>query len=216
MPIPARRIFIFILSLIPLGFIVYKILVNDLGADPAKTIVLFTGNWAFYFLLITLTVTPLRRIVQFTFLHFRWLQVHRRMLGLFTLFYALLHLVSFLWFVLGWEFSRFDDELIKRPYILVSIPAFVLLVALGVTSTQGIMRRMGKNWLLLHKAIYLIAILAWLHVLMQVRSSYFDAVFFGVLVLLLLAIRWNNFRWIQFFYPKNRGASNTNRRDENV
>jgi sulfoxide reductase heme-binding subunit YedZ len=138
------------------------------------------------------------------------------MLGLFTLFYALLHLVSFLWFVLGWEFSRFDDELIKRPYILVSIPALVLLVALGITSTQGMMRRMGKNWLLLHKTIYVIAILAWLHVLMQVRSSYFDAVFFGILVLLLLAVRWNNFRWIQFFYPKNRGASNTNRRDDNI
>ncbi len=216
MPISIRRILIFILSLIPLGFIVYKILINDLGADPAKTIVLFTGNWAFYFLLITLTVTPLRRIVQFPFLHFRWLQVHRRMLGLFTLFYALLHLVSFLWFVLGWEFSRFDDELIERPYILVSIPALVLLIALGITSTQGIMRRMGKNWLLLHKTIYVIAILSCLHVLMQVRSSYFDAVFFGVLVLLLLAIRWNNFRWVQFLYPKNSSASNTNRSDDNV
>jgi sulfoxide reductase heme-binding subunit YedZ len=67
MPIATRRILIFILSLIPLGFIVYKTLINDLGADPAKTIVLFTGNWAFYFLIITLTVTPLRRIVQFTF-----------------------------------------------------------------------------------------------------------------------------------------------------
>jgi methionine sulfoxide reductase heme-binding subunit len=216
MPITLRRVFIFILSLIPLSFIVYKTLVNDLGADPAKTIVLFTGNWAFYFLLITLTVTPLRRIVQFTFLHFRWLQVHRRMLGLFTLFYALLHLVSFLWFVLGWEFSRFDDELIKRPYILVSIPALVFLVALGITSTQSMMRRMGKNWLLLHKTIYVIAILAWLHVLMQVRSSYFDAVFFGMLVLLLLAVRWNNFRWIQLPYPKHSSTGNTNRGDDDI
>lgn len=216
MPIIILRILIFILSLIPLGFIVYKILINDLGADPAKAVVLFTGNWTFYFLLITLAVTPLRRIIQFTFLHFRWLQLHRRMLGLFTLFYALLHLFSFLWFVLGWDFSRFDDELIKRPYILVSLPAVALLIALGVTSTQGMMRRLGKKWLSLHKTIYLIAILAWLHVLMQVRSSYFDAVFFGLLVFLLLAVRWNNFRWVQFFYPKNSGASNPNRRNDNI
>jgi methionine sulfoxide reductase heme-binding subunit len=216
MPIIIRRILIFILSLIPLGFIGYKILINDLGADPAKAIVLFTGNWAFYFLLITLAVTPLKRLIQFKFLHFRWLQLHRRMLGLFTLFYALLHLISFLWFVLGWDFSRFDDELIKRPYILVSMPAVILLIALGVTSTQGMMKRLGKKWLSLHKTIYLIAILAWLHVLMQVRSSYFDAVFFGMLVFLLLAVRWNNFRWTQFFYPKNSGASNSNRRDKDI
>jgi methionine sulfoxide reductase heme-binding subunit len=216
MPIIIRRILVFILSLIPLGFIIYKILMNDLGADPAKAVVLFTGNWTFYFLLITLAVTPLKRIIQFNHLHFRWLQVHRRMLGLFTLFYALLHLISFLWFVLGWDFSRFDDELIKRPYILVSLPAVVLLIALGITSTQGMMKRLGKKWLSLHKTIYLIAILAWLHVLMQVRSSYFDAVFFGLLVLLLLIVRWNNFRWVQLLHPKNSGASHTNRRDDNI
>ncbi len=194
MPIILRRILIFILSLIPLGFIAYKILTNDLGADPAKTIVLFTGNWAFYFLLITLAVTPLKRMVKFAYFHFRWLQVHRRMLGLFTLFYALLHLTSFLWFVLGWEFSRFDDELVKRPYILVSLPAVVLLIMLGVTSTQAMMKKLGKNWLLLHKSIYLIAILAWLHVLMQVRSSYVDAVVFGCLVLFLLVVRLRFFQ----------------------
>ncbi len=216
MPIILRRILIFILSMIPLIFLVYKTLINDLGADPAKAIVLFTGNWAFYFLLVTLTVTPLKRIIQFKNLHFRWLQLHRRMLGLFTLFYALLHLIAFLWFVLGWEFARFDDELIKRPYILVSLPAVILLLLLGLTSTQGMMKKLGKKWLSLHKTIYLIAILAWVHVLMQVRSSYFDAIFFGTLVFMLLMVRWNNFRWIQFFYPKYRSARNANRCDDNI
>ncbi len=216
MPIIIRKLLIFILSLSPFFFIVYKTLANGLGADPAKAIVLFTGNWAFYFLLMTLAVTPLKRMIQFRYLHFRWLQLHRRMLGLFALFYALLHLIAFLWFVLGWEFSRFDDELIKRPYILVSLPAVVLLLALGITSTQGMMKRLGKKWLSLHKTIYLIAVLAWLHVLMQVRSSYFDAVFFGLLVLLLLLVRWKGFQWTQFFYPKNSSASHTNRGDNNI
>jgi methionine sulfoxide reductase heme-binding subunit len=189
MPVLWRRVLIFFLALIPLVFIVYKTLADQLGADPAKTIVLFTGEWTIYFLFITLAVTPLRRLINFKNLHFRWLQIHRRMLGLFTLFYAILHVLAFLVFILGLDFSRFGKELVERPYILVSIPAVMLLIALGITSTNAMMRRMGKNWLRLHKSIYLIAILAWVHVLMQVRSSYFEAVLFGVILLALLLPR---------------------------
>jgi sulfoxide reductase heme-binding subunit YedZ len=189
MPVLWRRVLIFFLALIPLVFIVYKTLANQLGADPAKAIVLFTGEWTIYFLFITLAVTPLRRLVNFTNFHFRWLQVHRRMLGLFTLLYAVLHVLAFLVFILGLDFSRFGKELVERPYILVTIPAVILLIALGVTSTKAMMRRLGKNWLRLHKSIYLIAILAWVHVLMQVRSSYFEAVLFVVILLALLLPR---------------------------
>lgn len=189
MPVFWRRVLIFSLSLIPLVFIVYKTLTNQLGADPAKTIVLFTGEWAIYFLFITLAVTPLRRFITYKNFHFRWLQIHRRMLGLFTLFYAVLHVLAFLVFILGLDLSRFGKELVERPYILVSIPAVVLLIALGVTSTKAMMRRLGKNWLRLHKSIYLIAILVWVHVFMQVRSSYFEAVLFGVILLALLLSR---------------------------
>lgn len=189
MPVLWRRITIFILSLIPLAWLVYQTLTNQLGADPAKTIVLFTGEWTIYFLFITLAVTPLRRLVTFPKFHFRWLQVHRRMLGLFTLFYALSHVTSFLVFILGLDFTRFAKELVERPYILVTIPAVILLIALGVTSTQAMMRRLGKNWISLHKTIYLIAILAWVHVFMQVRSSYFEAVLFGIIIMILLGLR---------------------------
>jgi methionine sulfoxide reductase heme-binding subunit len=184
MPVIWRRVLIFAVSLFPLFFIVYKTITNQLGADPAKAIVLFTGTWAFYFLLITLSVTPLKRLASQS-----WLMTHRRMLGLFTLFYAIAHLLSYLIFILGLDFSSFGSELVKRPYILLTIPAVVLLIALGATSTQAMMRRLGKNWVKLHKSIYLIAILAWLHVLLQVRSSYADAVLFGVLTALLLGVR---------------------------
>lgn len=184
MPVIWRRVLIFTVSLLPLCFIVYKTITNQLGADPAKAIVLFAGTWAFYFLLITLSVTPLKRLANQS-----WLMVHRRMLGLFTLFYAIAHLLSYLIFILGLDYSSFGSELVKRPYILLTIPAVVLLIALGATSTQAMMRRLGKNWVKLHKSIYLIAILAWLHVLLQVRSSYADAVLFGVLTALLLGVR---------------------------
>lgn len=189
MPVLWRRVLVFLLAFVPLVFIVYKTFANQLGADPAKTIVLFTGEWTMYFLFMTLTVTPLRRLVNFPRFHFRWLQAHRRMLGLFTLFYALLHMAAFLVFILGLDFSRFGKELVERPYILVTIPAVIILLALGVTSTQAMMRRLGKHWSRLHKFVYLVAILAWVHVFMQVRSSYFEATLFGVLLLILLLPR---------------------------
>ena len=184
MPIFWRRIVIFVVSLIPFFLLIFKAIANHFGADPAKAIVLFTGTWAFYFLLITLSVSPLKKIVNQG-----WLMVHRRMLGLFTLFYAVLHMLTYLIFILGFNFSSFGSELVKRPYILLTIPAVILLIILGATSTQGMMRKLGKNWVKLHKSIYLVAILAWLHVLLQVRSSYADAVLFGVLTVCLLGIR---------------------------
>lgn len=190
MPVLWRRICIFVVALIPLVYLIVMVVNNQLGADPAKMIVLFTGEWTIYFLFITLSVTPLRRLVSFNHLHFRWLQTHRRMLGLFTLFYALLHVLSYFVFILGGDLSRFGVELVKRPYILVTIPAVVLLIVLGVTSTQKMMRRLGKNWLKLHQSIYLIVLLAWVHVFWQVRSSYTDAVVFGVITFLLLGIRF--------------------------
>ena len=189
MPVLWRRILIFFLALIPLVFIIYKTISNQLGADPAKTIVLFTGEWAIYFLFITLAVTPLRRLISVGGIHFRWLQVHRRMFGLFTLFYALLHVSAFLVFILGLDFTRFGKELVERPYILITIPAVILLIVLGLTSTKAMMQRLGKSWVKLHRSIYMIAILAWLHVFMQVRSSYFEAVIFGGILFWLLGIR---------------------------
>jgi sulfoxide reductase heme-binding subunit YedZ len=189
MPVTWRRIAIFLLSLAPFTWLVWATLTNQLGADPAKTIVLLTGHYTFYFLLITLAVTPLRRLVKFRHFHFRWLQIHRRMLGLFTLFYALAHMTAFLVFILGLDFTLFAAELVKRPYILFTLPAIVLLILLGITSTKSMMRRLGKNWQRLHNSFYLIAVLAWLHVFMQVRSSYQDAVVFGIGVAVLLGIR---------------------------
>lgn len=184
MPVIWRRVLIFLLGLTPLTFIVYSATVNRLGADPAKAIVLFTGTWAFYFLLITLAVSPLKRIANQ-----HWLMIHRRMLGLFTLFYAILHMLAYLIFILGLNFAIFGSELVKRPYILLTIPAIFLLIILGITSTKGMMRKLGKNWIKLHKTIYVVAILAWFHVLLQVRSSYADAVLFGGLTAVLLGIR---------------------------
>ena len=184
MPVFWRRICVFIFSLLPLIWIFYKAASNALGADPQKAVVLFTGTWAFYFLLITLAVSPLKRLAKQ-----HWLMPHRRMLGLFVAFYALLHVAAYLVFMLGLDFSSFTKELIERPYILLTIPAVFLLLLMAITSTKVMMKKLGKHWVRLHQSIYLVAVLAWLHVLLQVRSSYADAVVFGSLVFVLLGKR---------------------------
>ena len=183
-PTSWRRLIIFLCALIPFAWLVFNTITQQLGADPAKTIVLFTGEWTIYFLFITLSVTPLRRLLKWN-----WLMPHRRMLGLFALFYGLLHLLSYLIFILGLDFSRLVSETLKRPYITVGFPALLILVALGITSTQKMMRRLGKNWVKLHRLVYLALILAWIHVLWQVRSSYFEATVYGAIVAVLLGIR---------------------------
>lgn len=179
-----RRLLILILGLLPVLWLVTRTAMGQLGADPAKTIVLLTGQWTFYALLVTLAVTPLKKL-----LGWRWLMPHRRMLGLFALFYGLLHLSSYLVFILGWNFAQLGEDIVKRPYITVGAPALLILVVLGATSTKGMMRRLGKNWVRLHRLVYLAAILAWIHVFWQVRASYADAVLFGVLTLVVLAPR---------------------------
>lgn len=179
-----RRLIIFLCALIPFAWLVFNTVTQQLGADPAKTIVLFTGEWTLYFLFITLSVTPLRRLLKWN-----WLMPHRRMLGLFALFYGVLHLLSYLIFILGLDFSRLVSETLKRPYITVGFPALLILIVLGVTSTQKMMRRLGKNWVKLHRLVYLALILAWIHILWQVRSSYFEAAVYGAIVTVLLGIR---------------------------
>jgi sulfoxide reductase heme-binding subunit YedZ len=199
-PILWRRVIILLLGLAPFAWISYATVTQQLGADPAKTIVLFTGEWTIYSLFFTLSVSPLVR-----FLKWRWLMPHRRMLGLFALFYALCHLFSYLVFILGLDMSRFFSELAKRPYITAGAPAILILIALGVTSTQGMMRRLGKNWQRLHKLVYLALFLGWIHVLWQVRSSYFDAVLYGVITAALLGVRayW---RWQQLQKRRAKAA----------
>jgi Predicted membrane protein len=191
-----RRWLIFIVALIPLIWLTFNTITQQLGADPAKTIVLYTGEWTLYFLFITLSITPLRRLLKWN-----WLMPHRRMLGLFALFYGVLHLLSYAVFILGLDLGRLAAETIKRPYITAGFPALLILIVLGITSTQAMVRRLGKNWARLHRLVYLALILAWIHVLWQVRSSYFEATVYGAIALCLLGIR------VYFLWRKRQARS---------
>ena len=160
-PIGVAKAATFVAGLIPFGLLVYALIMDpvSLGANPAETILHRTGDWTIYFLLITLAVTPIRRLL-------RWNDAirFRRQFGLFAFFYASLHLLAYIGFDRLFDFGDMASELAKRPFILVGFLAFVLMVPLAVTSTRvWVLRLGGTMWTRLHKAIYPIAALSVIH-----------------------------------------------------
>ena len=185
-----RRCLIFLALLMPFIYICYQVVVlqlgeyDILGPEPGKAITWFTGEWAFNILILTLAVTPARQ-----WLGWKWLLTHRRMLGLFVLFYATLHLFSYMAFLLGWEWGDIGEELIERPYLTLGFIAWLLLIPLAVTSTKGWQRRLKRKWKSLHKFIYIIAVLCSIHYLLQIRSNWFEPSLYALIVFILLSQR---------------------------
>lgn len=157
---------------------------NLLGTDPVKTLTLETGEWALRMLLLALAVTPLRYLFAQPLI---WR--FRRMLGLYAFFYAALHLLVFLAFVLQWHWRELVQEIVERPYITVGFAAVVLMLPLALTSTQGMQRRLGRNWKRLHRLVYVAGILAILHLLWILRSSTLDGWIYGCILAALLMHR---------------------------
>ena len=175
---------IFFLALTPFVWLLSKVFQNDLGPDPAQALSIETGEWTLRFLLLTLAITPFRQI-------FRMAEIARlrRMIGLFTFFYASIHFLSWMAFILGFRWLAIAEELVERPYITVGFLAYVILFLLGVTSTNSMVRRLGKNWKRLHKFVYAASILAIVHLLWILRTDVTEAVIYGVLLAILLGYR---------------------------
>lgn len=189
---------VFVLALLPFAVLLLRILQNNLGPDPVQELSLETGEWTLRFLILALAMTPLRRItnqIEFTRL--------RRMIGLFALFYATAHLLVWLMFVLEFRWFAIAEEIIERPYITVGFSAYLILLALGLTSPKFMVRKLGKNWKRLHKLVYLAAILGVLHLLWILRLDIGPAVFYGVLVAFLLGYR----AWFSLRARRNRAAA---------
>jgi methionine sulfoxide reductase heme-binding subunit len=184
--ITAIKAAVFALSLLPFFKLVWLV-ANDRLVEPLQYITRATGDWTLYFLCITLAVTPLRRLSKWN-----WVLKLRRMLGLYAFFYALLHFTTFLWFDHFFDVQEMLKDVVKRPFITVGFIAFVLLIPLAATSTNGMVRRLGgKRWQLLHKAIYVIAPLGILHFwwMKAAKHDFSQPIVFGVIVLALLAVR---------------------------
>ena len=180
----AIRSAVFALSLLPFLWLLFRAATDRLTANPIEDITLTTGVWALRFLLLTLAITPLRRISGWN-----GIIQYRRMIGLFAFFYAVLHVLT--WVVLdqffAWE-SMLKD-VAKRPFITMGMLAFVLLIPLAVTSTKGWIRRLGRQWQTLHRLIYLAAIAAVFHFLWKVKVAAGEPVYYAAILALLLAFR---------------------------
>ncbi len=175
---------VFLLPLLPLGLLIHNAWIFNLGADPAQAIVHETGLWAINLLWITLAITPLRRIFKIN-----WPMRFRRMMGLYSLFYAVVHLLAFATFIVGWQPDLLLKELSERPYIVVGALAVLMLIPLGITSTHKMQRRLGRNWLRLHKLVYPIALLVMVHIIWQIRSDFGEQLLYGTLLSVLLGSR---------------------------
>jgi sulfoxide reductase heme-binding subunit YedZ len=170
-------------GLSPLAWQVWAFFTGHLEAEPVKGMEHFTGKTAIIILLITLAVTPIRRIT-------RWNGIIkvRRLIGLFAFFYALVHFLIFLTFDLEWNFGQLAREVVERPWITVGFTALVLLAILAITSPQVMVRKLGKKWTTLHRLIYFAAGLAVLHFIWsQKKDIRTPLLYLGVLAVLLLA-----------------------------
>jgi len=182
---------VFLLCLTPAALVITDAfeLTGGLGANPIEAILDRFGNWGIRFIMITLTVTPLRRLTGWN-----WLQRFRRMFGLFTFFYILMHFLT--WLILDQELllSAIAEDIFERPFITLGFTALLLLTAMAVTSTSGMRRRLGRRWDKLHYGAYAVAVLGVWHYWWQVKQDILEPLIYAAIAATLLGYRiW--WRW---------------------
>ncbi len=165
---------------------------SALGPDPTRTVTYFTGFGALRILVISLAISPIRKLIP----RLGWLVRFRRMLGLYVFAYASLHLLTYLWLYAGWSWTTIADDLAQRRYIWAGTLAWVLLVPLAATSTAGSIRKLGgKRWNLLHRLVYVAAVAAVVHYWWIVKTGVFDPLKITVVLAVLLLARPALKRW---------------------
>ncbi len=175
---------LFLVCLVPFITLVIGAVNNTLGTNPVETMTHETGEWTLRFLLVTLMITPLRRLSGKS-----WLIKLRRMLGLYAFFYACLHFMTYIWFDHYFDWMEIIKDIPKRPFITVGFTAFMLLIPLAVTSNNKMMRLLKKNWVKLHKLVYVIAVLGVLHFLWLVKADTLEPIVYAIILLILLGYR---------------------------
>ena len=179
------KIVLFVLCLLPLSRLGWNAWNENLGANPIEFITRALGTWTLNFLLITLSVSPLRKLTGWN-----WLLRLRRMLGLYAFFYAVLHLATYLWLDKFFDWQAIAKDILKRPFITIGMSAFALLLPLAMTSSKAMLQRLGgKRWQRLHRAIYVIAIFGVVHYWWLVKLDVTLPAVYAALLVLLLGIR---------------------------
>jgi sulfoxide reductase heme-binding subunit YedZ len=184
---PAAKPVLFVAALLPFAWLVYGAYADQLGANPAEYLIRSTGDWTLRFLCLTLAVTPLRVIAKLPpLLRFR------RMLGLFTYFYVVLHFLGFAWLDMGFDPAEIAKDIVKRPFILVGFAAFLLLTPLAATSFNRAIRALGaKRWQQLHRLVYVVAVLGILHFfwMRAAKNNFAEVAVYAAILAVLLGWR---------------------------
>lgn len=185
------KLAVFLLALIPFMYLIAIAAGGRLGVNPIETVTLFTGRWTLRLLLITLAVTPVRRLTGWNAI----IQV-RRTVGLFAFFYATIHLSTYIVLDQFFDWSTIVEDVTKRPFIMAGMSAFLLLVPLAITSTRGWIRRLGRRWARLHMLIYPAAVLAVIHFIWKVKSDLRSPTRYALALAVLLGFRaaWSVWR----------------------
>jgi methionine sulfoxide reductase heme-binding subunit len=184
---PAAKVVLFTICLLPFAWIFYAAYTNALGANPAEALIRKTGDWTLRFLCITLTITPLR-----TWIKQPSLARFRRMLGLFSFFYVVLHFLSYAWLDMGFDISAIVKDIPKRPFALVGFLALLLMIPLAATSFNRAIKALGaKRWQTLHKSVYAIVLLGLLHFfwMKAAKNNFGEVAIYAVVIAVLLGWR---------------------------
>ena len=176
--------FVFVLALVPLGWLAFTVWTARTGPNPAEDIILTTGIWALRLLLITLAITPVRRLTGVNVV----IQ-YRRMLGLFAFFYACVHLFSYMLFDRLFQIGEILTDIADRPFIMAGMTALALMIPLAVTSTKGWIRRLGRRWQTLHRIVYFSAAAGCLHFAWKVKVVVGEPVYCAAILAMLLGFR---------------------------
>lgn len=176
---------LFILCLVPLVSLAIRAVMGDLGANPIEALIRNLGDWALRLLLVTLSITPLRRLTGWA-----WLPKLRRMFGLFAFFYVVMHMLGYVVLDQFFDWAAIGKDIVKRPFITVGFTAFLLLIPLAATSTNAMIRRLGgRRWQTLHRAVYAIGMLAVLHFWWMVKLDTREPALYAVILAVLLGAR---------------------------
>jgi methionine sulfoxide reductase heme-binding subunit len=179
------KIAVFICSLIPACWLVFALLTNQLGANPIEAVTRESGLWALKFLVLTLAITPLRWLTGWSMLG-----SIRRMLGLYVFFYALIHMLLYLWLDQFFDVNEIIKDIIKRPFITIGFFTFTSLIPLVITSNNAMVKKLGgARWKQLHKLTYFIAAASCVHFYMLVKADKLEPLLYGLVVVLLLGVR---------------------------
>ena len=175
---------VFFLSLWPLYVISYQIIFNQLGPEPVDRIINHFGEWTLIFILLTLSMTPLKKITKSV----EWIKF-RRMLGLFTFFYASIHMLSYVGLDYRFDFEPLINDVLKKKFIFIGFSAWLLLIPLAVTSSEKMVRLLKQNWKKIHRLIYIIGIFGVLHYIWLSKTIFFKPLIFLIILVILLLFR---------------------------